>query len=146
MKIKPTCAPLSAKLMREIKFQEFYNFLWLAFEIGKKTCKKSENQGKGGKEISLRRIGRKSLRKLFKLASFCSRHEWSPREIENYLNFSNLTSLESKEKFLLAPTGALVVAPLPLFHITSSRSSKSHYNLLTLLKNLEHLCLYILYI
>ena len=43
----------------------------------------------------------------------------------------------------LAPTGALVVAPLPLFHITSSRSSKSHYNLLTLLKNLEHLCLYI---
>ena len=43
---------------------------------------------------------------------------------------------------LLAPTGALVVAPLPLFHITSSRSSKSLYNLLTLLKNLEHLCLY----
>jgi len=44
---------------------------------------------------------------------------------------------------LLAPTGALVVAPLLLFHITSSRSSKSLYNLLTLLKNLEHLCLYI---
>ena len=44
---------------------------------------------------------------------------------------------------LLAPTGALVVAPLQLFHITSSRSSKSLYNLLTLLKNLEHLCLYI---
>ena len=43
----------------------------------------------------------------------------------------------------LALTGALVAAPLPLFHITSSRSSKSHYNLLTLLKNLEHLCLYI---
>ena len=42
---------------------------------------------------------------------------------------------------LLAPTGALVVAPLPLFHITSSRSSKSLYNLLTLLKNLEPLCL-----
>ena len=45
--------------------------------------------------------------------------------------------------WLLAPTGALVVAPLPLFHITSSRSSKSLYNLLTLLKSLEHLCLYI---
>ena len=44
---------------------------------------------------------------------------------------------------LLAPTGALVVAPLSFFHITSSRSSKSLYNLLTLLKNLEHLCLYI---
>ena len=43
----------------------------------------------------------------------------------------------------LAPTGALVVAPLPLFHITSSHSSKFLYNLLTLLKNLEHLCLYI---
>ena len=39
---------------------------------------------------------------------------------------------------LLAPTRALVVAPLPLFHITSSRSSKSLYNLLKLLKNLEH--------
>ena len=36
-----------------------------------------------------------------------------------------------------------IVAPLPLFHITFSRSSKSLYNLLTLLKNLEHLCLYI---
>ena len=36
----------------------------------------------------------------------------------------------------LAPTGALVVAPLQLFHITSSRSSKSLYNLLALLKNL----------
>ena len=44
---------------------------------------------------------------------------------------------------LLAPTGALEVAPLPLFHITSSRSSKSLYNLLTLLKNLERLCLHI---
>ena len=53
---------------------------------------------------------------------------------------------------LLAPTGALVSSdrsscsrslPLPLFHLTSSRSSKSLYNLLTLLKNLEHLCLYI---
>ena len=43
---------------------------------------------------------------------------------------------------LLAPTGAFVVAPLPLFHITSSRSSKSLYNLLTLLKKLEHLCQY----
>ena len=43
---------------------------------------------------------------------------------------------------LLAPTGALVVAPLQLFHITSSRSTKSLYNLLTLLKDLEHLCLY----
>ena len=48
----------------------------------------------------------------------------------------------SVQPFLLAPTGALVVALLPLFHITSSRSSKSLYNLLTLLKNLEHLCLY----
>ena len=33
----------------------------------------------------------------------------------------------------LAPTGALVVATLQIFRITSLRSSKSHYNLLTLL-------------
>ena len=38
------------------------------------------------------------------------------------------------DNLLLAPTGALVIAPLPLFHITSSKSSKSHHNLLTLLK------------
>ena len=44
---------------------------------------------------------------------------------------------------LLAPTGALVVSPLPLFHITSSCSSKSVYNLLTLLKHLERLSLYV---
>ena len=43
----------------------------------------------------------------------------------------------------LAPTGALVVAPLLLFHITSSRSSNSLFNLLTLLKNFEHSFLYI---
>ena len=68
----------------------------------KKTCKKTENleenwkrkkgvenkwageekREKGGK-ISFRKIGRKPLSKLFKLASFCCRHEWSPREIEN---------------------------------------------------------------
>ena len=53
------------------------------------------------------------------------------------------TTTQSSQVTLLAPTGALIVAPLPLFHITSSRSSKSLYNLLTLLKNLEHLCLHI---
>ena len=35
---------------------------------------------------------------------------------------------------ILAPTGALAVAPLNFFYLTFSRSSKSHYNLLTLLK------------
>ena len=103
MKIKPTCATLSAKLMREIKFPEFYNFLlWLAFEIGEKTCKKAEKEicsrkgEKGEKDISLRRIGRNSLRKLSKLASFCSRHEWSPgREIEK--DFSNLKHFVTPE-------------------------------------------------
>ena len=50
-----------------------------------------------------------------------------------YIKIATRISLKCFD--LLAPTGALVVAPLPLFHITSSRSSKSLYNLLTLLKN-----------
>ena len=36
--------------------------------------------------------------------------------------------------------GALVAIPLPLFHITSSCTSKSLYNLLTHFNNFEHLC------
>ena len=39
--------------------------------------------------------------------------------------------------------GALAVIPLPLFHITSSRTSKSHYNLLTHFKIFEDLSQYI---
>ena len=61
---------------------------------------------KKGKEICLGRIGRKSLRKLFKLASFCCCHEWSPGEIENGLNFSKLKYFvaltEAKEGIFVA--------------------------------------------
>ena len=62
--------------------------------------------------------------------------------VSSHLNVNIHKKWKQSRFFLLAPTGALVFAPLPLFHITSSRSSKFHYNLLTLLKNLEHLCLY----
>ena len=66
---------------------------------------------------------------------------------ENLQSIKDIVSSDrsscTDDGLLLAPTGALVVTPLPLFHITSSRSSKSLYNLLTLLKSLEHLCLYI---
>ena len=43
----------------------------------------------------------------------------------------------------ISSEGALVAIPLPLFHITSSRTSKSLYNLLTHFNNFEHLCQYI---
>ena len=49
-------------------------------------------------------------------------------------SLSSARSSYSDDGLLLAPTGALVVAPLPRFHITSLCSSKSLYNLLTLLK------------
>ena len=57
--------------------------------------------------------------------------------------YEQKTKQSGQLKGLLAPIGALVVAPFPLFHITSSRSSKSYYKLLTLLQYLEHFCLYI---
>ena len=41
---------------------------------------------------------------------------------------------------IISSEGALVAIPLPLFHITSSRTSKAHYNLLTHFKIFEHLC------
>ena len=41
---------------------------------------------------------------------------------------------------LISSEGALVAIPFPLFHITSSRTSKSLYNLLTHFNNFEHLC------
>ena len=56
---------------------------------------------------------------------------------------SGLETKFSQCDIFLAPTGALVVAPLPLFHITSSRFSKYLYTLLTLLKSLDHFCPYI---
>ena len=43
----------------------------------------------------------------------------------------------------ISSEGALVAIPLPLFHITSSRTSKSHYNLLTHFKIFEDLSQYI---
>ena len=55
----------------------------------------------------------------------------------------NIMSFHQHSISFLALTGALVVAPLPLFHRTSSRSSKALYDLLTLLNFFEHLCLYI---
>ena len=53
------------------------------------------------------------------------------------------STLQLSILFVEIRTGALLVAPCLLFHITSSRSSKSLYNLLTLLKSFDHLCLYI---
>ena len=43
---------------------------------------------------------------------------------ESYCLNSVIYAFEEPWLCLLAPTGALEVAPLPLFHITSSRSSK----------------------
>ena len=59
----------------------------------------------------------------------CSHKGWPPKvQMSQWLKL---------EWVLLAPTGALVVAPLPLFNITPSRSSKSLDNLHTLLKIFE---------
>ena len=74
--------------------------------------------------------------------------KWGSKKMSRFTSFKfcyspNSTKWTFQWRQLLALTGALVFAPLLLFHITSSRSSKSLYNLLTLLKNLEHLCLYI---
>ena len=66
---------------------------------------------------------------------------WS--SISNAALYLKMFRTQKRANNLLAPTGALVAILLPLFHITSSRSSKSYHNLLTLLKMLEHLCLYI---
>ena len=63
--------------------------------------------------------------------------------VSSHLNVNIHKKWKQSRFFLLAPTGALVFAPLPLFHITSSRSSKSLYNLLRPLKNFEYLCLHI---
>ena len=66
----------------------------------KEEAKKRNRKAEKGADISLRGIGRNSLRKLSKLASFCCRHEWSPREIENYLsNLKYFVAPEPKKKF-----------------------------------------------
>ena len=55
-----------------------------------------------------------------------------------FFSFHKL-ALSTCEK-IISSEGALVAIPLPVFHITSSRTSKSLYNLLTHFNNFEHLC------
>ena len=69
---------------------------------------------------------------------------WSPLVNDHVHNHEHLSATIAAalktfnypgSRVLLAPTGALYATPIKKFHLTSSFSSKSHFDLLTLLKN-----------